>query len=157
MRVITLGGSLFAVWVLLSGHFEPLLLGLGLLSSALVVAIAIRMDVVDHEGVPVQLGRRLLFYIPWLVKEIVKANVAVMRVVLSPSLPISPAIVRVRGLQKTDLGRVIFANSITLTPGTITVGVQGEELTVHALVSRFVDEMEEGDMNRRVAALEGVE
>lgn len=157
MRVITLGGSLFAVWVLLSGHFEPLLLGLGLLSCVLVVSIAIRMDVVDHEGVPVQLGRRLLFYIPWLVKEIVKANLAVMRVVLSPALPISPAIVRFRGLQKTDLGRVIFANSITLTPGTITVGVRGEELTVHALVSGFVDGMEEGDMNRRVAALEGVE
>lgn len=157
MRVLTLGGSLFAVWLLLSGHLEPLLLGLGLLSCALVVVIAVRMDVVDHEGVPVHLTRHLLAYLPWLVKEMVKANLAVMRVVLSPALPISPTIVRFRGLQKTDLGRVIFANSITLTPGTITVGVRGEELIVHALVSGFVDGMEEGDMNRRVAALEGAD
>lgn len=148
---------MFAVWLLMSGHLEPLFLILAVLSVGLVVYIALRMDVVDREGVPVHLSRRLAAYIPWLVKEILKANLAVMRVVLHPKLPISPTLVRFRGMQKTDLGRVIFANSITLTPGTITVGVAGENLSVHALVSGFVDGMEEGDMNRRVAQVEGLQ
>lgn len=155
VRAITLGVVLFGLWLLLSGYFEPFLLGGAVFSVVLVVYLANRMDVVDQEGLPVHLGLGLVTYLPWLVLEIIKANIAVAKVVLKPSLPISPTVVRFHGLQKTDVGRFIFANSITITPGTITIAVEGEELEVHALVAEMVDGMEEGPMNRRIAALEG--
>jgi multicomponent Na+:H+ antiporter subunit E len=155
VHVISLGGVLFGLWVLLSGHFEPLLLFLGAVSTGVSVYIAARMDVVDQEGVPVvHLNRHFLTYLPWLVWEVWLCNVAVARIVLRPTLRISPTLIRFRARQRTDLGRVIMANSVTMTPGTITVAVTGEELHVHALYREAADGMEEGEMNRRVAAME---
>jgi multicomponent Na+:H+ antiporter subunit E len=154
-RALALGGILYVLWLLLSGYFEPLLLSFGVLSVALSVYIGLRMDLVDHEGLPVQLSPGLLTYLPWLFNEVVKANIAVVRIILHPALPISPSLVRFKGTQRTDLGRFIFANSITLTPGTITVGVDGPMLEVHALAWELVDGTEEGPMDQRVTALEG--
>lgn len=153
--LISLGGVLFGLWVLLSGHFEPLLLFLGVVSTAVSVYIAWRMDVVDHEGVPVlHLNMRFFTYLPWLVWEVWLCNVAVARVVLRPKLRISPTLIRFKAAQRTELGRVIMANSVTMTPGTITVAVTGDELHVHALYREASDGMEEGEMNRRVAEME---
>lgn len=154
-RTLALGAILVALWFLLSGIFEPLFYGYAAFSVVLTVYIANRMDVVDHEGLPFHLTPRALTYLPWLVWEIAKSNIAVAKVILSPALPISPTVVRFRGSQTTDLGRFIFANSITLTPGTITIGLEGEDFEVHALVSAMVDGMEQGPMNRKVTALEG--
>ena len=154
-RVVGLGAALFALWLLLSGHYTPLLLGFGVGSCALVVYIAHRMDVVDHEGVPLSIAGRFLGYFPWLLKEIWVANLNVARIILTPSLPISPITVVFNASQKTDLGRVIYANSITLTPGTITTGVNGDELEIHALTWHDVDGREEDEMDRRVSWVEG--
>ncbi|MDP6037346.1 MAG: Na+/H+ antiporter subunit E, partial [Candidatus Latescibacteria bacterium] len=74
--------------------------------------------------------------------------------VLSPGLPISPRVVRVVATQKTDLCRVIYANSITLTPGTVSLVLDGEEIVVHALTKEAADDVESGDMDRRVTGLE---
>ncbi len=155
VRLASLGAVLAVLWLLLSGHFEPLLLSFGVFSVVLVVIIAHRMDVVDREGLPIHLTRGALTYLPWLLWEIVRSNVMVARVILDPALPIDPVIVRFRGTQRTDLGRFIFANSITLTPGTITVTIDDEALEVHALKAVYVDGTEEGPMDRRVTALEG--
>jgi multicomponent Na+:H+ antiporter subunit E len=106
------------------------------------------MDVADHEGVPLYLGSRLLRYGPWLMKEIFVANVAVAKIILSPKLPISPIMVHFQGSQKTDVGRFLYANSITLTPGTITTGVEGNEFEIHALTFHDVDGREEDEMDR---------
>ncbi|MCH7564402.1 MAG: Na+/H+ antiporter subunit E [Gemmatimonadetes bacterium] len=154
VRAFSLGVMLFGVWLLLSGHYTPLLLGFGVGSSILVVLIAMRMDVVDHEGVPLYLGPRVLAYIPWLLLEILRANIIVARIILHPALPISPIMVHFQASQKTDLGRAIYANSITLTPGTITTGVEGSELEIHALTWADVDGREEDEMDRRVTRLE---
>jgi multicomponent Na+:H+ antiporter subunit E len=116
--------ALFLFWILLSGMFTPFLLAAGAGSALAVLIFAHRMDVVDHEGHPIHLGwRALLSYWPWLLKEIVKSAWDVSRRILSPSLPISPTLVRFRPSQQTDMGLVIHANSITLTPGTIAVEV----------------------------------
>ena len=112
------------------------------------------MDVVDHEGVPLQLGGRFWLYLPWLMKEIFVANVAVAKVILHPKLPISPITVIFHGSQKTDIGRFIYANSITLTPGTITTGVEGQDFEIHALTYADVDGREEDEMDRRVTWVE---
>ena len=89
-------------------------------------------------------------------KEILVANINVAKVILSPKLPISPIMVVFGSTQKTDLGRVLYANSITLTPGTITTGVEGDQLEIHALTRKDVDGREEDEMDQRVSIVERV-
>ena len=156
-RIVGLWVILFAIWLLLSGHWDSVLLvGFGVGSCALTVYIANRMDVADHEGVSIYWVGRFLLYLPWLLKEILIANVNVAKVILSPKLPISPIMVVFGSTQKTDLGRVLYANSITLTPGTITTGVEGDQLEIHALTRKDVDGREEDEMDQRVSIVERV-
>ena len=117
VRAVYLGLFLFGLWFLLSGSYVALLLALGFASSVFVVAIALRMHIVDRETHPIHLHSAIVFYWIWLTWEIVKANIDVARRVLDPRLPMSPNLLRVKATQKTDLGRVSYANSITLTPG----------------------------------------
>ncbi len=152
---ISLGLALFGVWLLLSGVFEPLLLGLGLVSCLVVVLIAHRMDVIDHEGQPIHLDWRIVIYWFWLALEIVKANIDVTRRILDPRLPIHPVLIRLKASQTSELGHVIFANSITLTPGTVSVRVTRGEILVHAIAEGPAEGLETGGMDRRVSAIEG--
>lgn len=152
---ISLGTVLFGVWLLLSGHYEPLILAYGIGSCALVVVISTRMDLVDHEGHPIHLTWNALVYLPWLMWQIVLANIDVARRVLSPSLPVSPTMIRVKASQKSDLGQVIYANSITLTPGTISMDVEGGEILVHALTREAAQSLLDGEMDRRVTIMAG--
>lgn len=157
VHAISLALVLFALWLLLSGHYVPLLIGLGALSVLLVVTIALRMDVVDREGHPIHLSPKALLYWPWLGWEIVKANLDVARRILDPRLPISPIVIRLKASQKSDLGRVIYANSITLTPGTVSIDIDGEHIEVHALTREAAQALRTGDMDRRVTRFEGDE
>ena len=156
VHALSLGLILFATWLLMSGILDPLILILGILSCAGVVAIAMRMDVIDHEAVPVHLTLGAVTYWPWLLWEIVKANIDVTRRVLLPSAGISPTMVEIRASQKSDLGLVIFANSITLTPGTISIDVEtGGRILVHALSREGAESLMDGEMDRRVTAMGG--
>ena len=157
IRTVSLGLLSFAVWLLWSNHYTPLLLACGAGSCLLVVLIARRMEVLDEEGVPVHVGPRLLLYLPWLMWAIVRANVDVALRILRPGAPISPRLLRVRPGQRTSVGRAIYANSITLTPGTLTCDADGEGFTVHALTREAAEELESGAMDRRVRLLEGRE
>ncbi len=135
-RALGLLVVLAATWLLLSGIYDhALLFWLGAASCLLCVLIAWRMDVVDHEGTPLELGWRIIVYWPWLFIEIVKANIDVIRRLLRANPDISPTLVRSRTMQRTDLGRVIYANSITLTPGTLSIDVSDDASTlyVHAI------------------------
>ena len=146
---------MYGLWLLLSGHYEPLLLGLGAASCLVVVWIAGRMDVVDREGHPIHLTWRALPYWGWLGWEIAKTNVDVARIILNPKMPISPRMVRVKASQKSELGHVVYANSITLTPGTVTVDLVDGGLEVHALTKAAADDLASGEMDRRVTAMMG--
>jgi multicomponent Na+:H+ antiporter subunit E len=154
LHTVGLGVVLFGFWLLLSGHYNLLLLALGAGSAVAVAAIARRMNVIDPEGLPFQLGWRLLVYMLWLVKEMLVATINVARIILSPRLPIDPIVVRYRASQRTDLGRALYANSITLTPGTVTMGVDGDELEIHSLTWMDVHRGEEDAMDRRVTWVE---
>ncbi|HMM53750.1 MAG TPA: Na+/H+ antiporter subunit E [Candidatus Desulfobacillus sp.] len=146
---------LSAFWFLLSGLFTPFLLAAGAGSALAVLVFARRMDVIDHEGHPMHLGcRALINYWPWLSIEIVKSSWDVSRRILHPRLPISPTLVRFRPTQATPLGLVIHANSITLTPGTISVEVAPDEFLVHALTAEGAADLAGSEMDRRVAAME---
>jgi multicomponent Na+:H+ antiporter subunit E len=127
----------------------------GLVSCAMVVVIAARMDVVDEEAVPIHLHPgRMIGYVVWLIVEIIRANIDVTRRILDPRLPIRPDVRRVAAVQKTRLGRVIYANSITLTPGTVSMDVGDDTILVHALNAEGLRDLEHGEMARRVCALE---
>jgi len=154
---VQLGLLLAAAWLLWSFHFTPLLLGLGGASILFVLWIVARMEVVDAEVHLVDLRNlRLVFYVPWLFLEIIKANIDVARVILTPGLPIRPRMMRVPVTQRTALGIVIYANSITLTPGTVTVDVDEADNTmlVHALTPTAYDGLLTGEMGERVRNLE---
>lgn len=155
MRTISLAGFLFAFWLVLSGHYTPMLVGAGLVSAILCALAARRMQALDEEGHPIQLAAGALSYYPWLLWEIVKSAWAVTRIVLHPRLPISPTMTVVKASQKSPAALVTYANSITLTPGTLTVGVSGDEFLVHALTREGALDLESGGMDRRVARFEG--
>ena len=140
-----------ATWLTLSGYFKPMLLGLGVISIALVVWMAQRMRILDGETVPYVTIPQTLVHFTWLFGEIVKANIAVVKAVLSPGMEISPTLVRVPTPQKTDIGRVMFANSITLTPGTVSVEMNNDHILVHALLSEMAAPEDFAEMGERAA------
>jgi multicomponent Na+:H+ antiporter subunit E len=148
----------FTLWLLLSGYFDvPLLLTCGALSCALTVFIARRVERADPEARPVALwltNPHAWAYWPWLIGQIALSNLDVARLILDPKLPISPTLIRLRPSQLTELGRVIYANSITLTPGTVTTYLRGNSLQVHALTRAAAQGLADGEMDRRVTALE---
>lgn len=146
--------ALLSFWLLLSGHFTVFMLLAGVGSSAAVVWVAQRMEVVDREGVPADLWRIPFAYWPWLGWEIVKAAWNVSRIILDPRLPISPTLVRFRPSQRSAVGLVTHANSITLTPGTITVEASTGEFLVHGLTRAGAEAVVNSEMDRRLARLE---
>lgn len=154
MHTVSVFVALAAVWLLLSGHYDPLILSFGAFSCVLVTYLALRFRLVDRESYPLHMGGRLAAYWVWLFVEIVKANVDVARRVLDPSLPIDPRLFETKMSQKSDLGRVIYANSITLTPGTISLDIGANSILVHALSRDGQDALETGEMDARVASLE---
>ncbi len=153
-RYILLTLTLFGLWLLLSGHYNPMTIGFGVLSSLLVTYVAWRMDREDKYAFPLIFTLRLPVYWVWLLKEMLKANLNVSRIILSPKLPISPIMVPFRACMKSDLARMIYANSITLTPGTITTGTEGDILRIHALTWEDVDGREEDEMGQHICGLE---
>ena len=151
---ISLSLTLGAFWLLNSDHYTPLILSLGVVSVAFVVYLAHRMDVVDHESQPVLLTTSLPGYYLWLVKEIVLANISVVKHVWLGNHTISPTLATLKASQITDMGRVIYATSITLTPGTVAVDLAGDQIVVHALLRENIEALEAGEMDRRVKLLE---
>ncbi len=153
--MVSLAVVLLCVWFVLSGSTDPFLLASGVVSVLLVVIIAHRMGMIDEEGLPIQLLGGLLVYLPWLVCQIALANVAVARTILSPSMKLDPGCAWVPASQKTPVGLVVFANSITLTPGTVSLSVIEDRIQVHALSRKGLEGLQQGDMDRRVSAVEG--
>ncbi len=155
MRHASLGLMLFAFWLALSGHYTPFLVIMGAVCSFGCVVVARRMGTADAEGHPTHLLTGAVTYFPWLAWEVVKSAWAVSRIILHPKLPISPTMTVVDASQKTSVGIATYANSITLTPGTITTHVRGKHLTVHALVRDGALDLEGGGMDARVTKFEG--
>ena len=154
VRAISLYSALFGVWLLLSGFFSPFFLGLAVLCCGLVVTIVLRMDAVDGMPLPFSLNLRVFTYLPWLAWQIVIANLDVARRVLSRGPDIDPCIGWVPSSQKSDLGTAVYANSITLTPGTISTSVETGRILVHALSTEGLRDLEQGAMDQRVRGIE---
>jgi multicomponent Na+:H+ antiporter subunit E len=155
-RSLILTLVLAAVWLLWSGHYSPLVVGLGAASILFVVWLSAHMDVLDSESVPLGLNHfRIVGYLPWLAWEIAKSNLEVARRILSPGPRISPRLIRVPASQQSELAQVVYANSITLTPGTVSIDLHDRELLVHALHAEAAAGVESGEMDERCRRLEG--
>jgi multicomponent Na+:H+ antiporter subunit E len=155
IQTVSLFAVLYLFWLLLSGFFTAFLMSAGIGSALAVVWFARRMHVVDAEGFPVHMGLTVVLYWPWLIKEIVKSCWDVTKIILHPALPISPTLVRFRPSQTTAVGLVVHANSITLTPGTITIEAGPDEFFVHGLTQGAAEGTVNSEMDRRVTACEG--
>lgn len=132
-------------------------MGFGIASCVVVALIARRMDVIDHEGLPFQLGPKMILYWGWLMVEIVKANLDVAKCVLFPKKHLRPSLFLSKITQTSDLGRVIYANSVTLTPGTVTVDLHEDNILVHALTIGSADGVKSGEMDQKVTKVMGEE
>ncbi len=150
-HTISLGLLLCLLWWILSGFAKPLLFSLGAISVVFTLWLAHRMDVIDHESHPIHLSWRLVAYWGRLVREIVVSNLQVLGVILSPrSNKIEPHFLEVRIHQPSALGKVILANSITLTPGTVSVDLDDDRLLVHALTRETGQAVREGQLDAMV-------
>ena len=147
--------TLFVFWLLLSGYFTAFLIAAGAGCALAVAWLAWRMEAADREGHPLHFTRAAFTYWPWLIKEIVLSGWQVTKIILHPRLPISPTLVRFKPSQTSTVGLVTHANSITLTPGTITVEADQGEFLVHALTREGAEGVADSEMDRRVARLEG--
>ena len=143
--------ALAATWWTLSGYTKPILLTLGAISLGLVTLMASRMRIMDRETAPYLTVPQTLIYFGWLFVEIIKANVAVVRAVMNPDLEVSPTLVKVPAGGKSDIAKTMFANSITLTPGTVSVNVEDDHILVHALLSEMSEPEDFDEMADRSA------
>ena len=155
MRAIGSVIVLLALWLLLSGLYKPMIIGFGVVSAFVAVWVVRRMDALDDDRLTINLRPFAFFkYMVWLMVEIAKANWAVTKIVMSPQMPIRQHLFFVSHSQKSDLAQVVFANSITLTPGTITVETEPGKFLVHALSFSPEDMAALRDMDARVTATE---
>lgn len=155
MHFLGVVAVLLCFWLLLSGYWLPFLLISGLGSAFLVATFVKRMGALDRDGQPLHLTFAAATYWPWLLWEIAKSAWDVTKLIIDPKLPISPTLFRTPASQKTTVGLVTFANSITLTPGTISIEVEKDAILVHAITESGAESLLEGTMDRRVVAFEG--
>lgn len=138
------------LWMLLSGHLEPLLIGFGAVSIAFVVWLARRMNIIDEESYPFSLILQLSGYWLWLLKEIIKSNIDLVKRALGPTSAVRPLVIDVPARQRSDLGLVVHANSITLTPGTVSLEIEAGNIRVHALHPDIARDLAASGMDARV-------
>ena len=143
---------LASAWLLWSGLYTPLLLGLGLLSCAVTVYLAHRMRILEQLNI-LRILVRLPTYWFWLMGEVVRSSIEVARVVLDPKLPASPTMVELKDLPEDAMGQAILGNSIILTPGTLTLDLQDDLLLAHSLTREGAAELATGEFSQRVRQL----
>jgi multicomponent Na+:H+ antiporter subunit E len=151
-RFLALFILLFSFWLLLSTFLDWFHLFFGLLSTALVTLFTYDMVFVNEEGKNNRnKSLRFISYLPWILYQIILANVDVAKRVLDPKLPIEPNMITFESVLKTDLSKTTLANSITLTPGTVTIDIDENTFLVHAIAKEPADDLLEGTMERKVA------
>ncbi|MEM9146184.1 MAG: Na+/H+ antiporter subunit E [Pseudomonadota bacterium] len=158
-RLVLIALALFVWWLLLSGNYKAWLVLSGAAAALLVVRFSMAKGLIDAEGFPIDRLPPALTYWPWLVWQIVLSALNVSRLILSTRRhpPITPTMVAVDSLAKTPVGLVTYANSITLTPGTISVevGENAKRIWVHAITRENADGFADDEMNHRVARIDG--
>lgn len=155
MHFVLTAVALFALWLLMSGLFKPLLIGFGVISVVLCCIIIARLSSLRGRSFWSQIKLpHMVRYMFWLTVEIGKADWAVTKVILSQPLNLRQRFIKVPARQYTDFGKMVFANSITITPGTVTIETEPDSFIVHALTDESADKAGLDRVNREVCALE---
>ena len=154
LRTLLLFIFLFLLWILWSGFYNSLLLSLGGLSCFLSVYLTVRMHALDEEGFSLKTGLRFLSYLPWLMRELIKSGIEISLCVINPKAKIAPRVVTIKPSQQTSIGLLIYANSITFTPGTVSTFVSNNKIEVHVITDSAEKDLINGAMNDKVKAIE---
>lgn len=156
LRSVVLFATLFAFYVALSGQIHNgFLMTAGLISAGAITFLSRQLEICDEEGVPYERTLAALRYLPWLARQIISSNLAVGRLVWSQVLDVRPSVRAHPHRLKGGFGLASYANSITLTPDTVTIEAEDRSVVVHALDLPFQADVAEGEMLRRVERLEG--
>lgn len=143
--------SLIAVWIGLMGIETEMQLIIFMLAAPLLTFLfAWKLNLLPTKN---YFKISSVFYFFWLLKEILMSSIAVVKIACRRNLKIQPMLEPVKSIQETDMGLVVYANSITLTPGTVTLSLEDNILLVHALDIAFMHDLQEGDMDNRVSRI----
>jgi len=146
---------LFAFWLLLSGFFQPLLLSFGVVSVSLVAFVVKRMDKVDSEPRLFSINPKIFRYAIWLIGQIAQSSFHVTKLIWGGSRDVSPSLAKIPVESLPQNKQVLYANSITLTPGTLSVDLDDQDVTVHALQASSIDALKKGDMEGKLKSIWG--
>ena len=159
MRFVLMALTLFGFWLLLSGQYKLWFIASGAVLAIAVTAFSAAKGLVDDEGFPIEELPRALPYWLWLGGQMALSALRVARLIVDPRLPISPTMVRVKAKERSPVGITTYANSITLTPGTISVEVseRGRAIWVHCITRENAEGFTDDAMNDWVAWMDEVE
>jgi multicomponent Na+:H+ antiporter subunit E len=147
---------LFGIWIIFSGQFDAFHLSLGIISCLIVTAISSSFFFSNRsKTLSTRIGElmRLPGYMLWLLWQVVLSNIHILKMALTPGeiKELDPSLVRIKTKLKTDFGKYALANSITLTPGTITIDIDGDEMLIHSISKHTADGVKDDTMERKVA------
>lgn len=154
IRIIMASVVLFSIWLLLSGHIGILLLSLGVISCVFVAWVSEKLDLFSKDFSTLKFNLKLPSFLPWFIFEVIKSNIDVSLRILHPKLPIEPNIITLDASQHSDLATAIYANCITLTPGTYSLDLDENSIEVHSLTKALAQDLRTGEMSKRISALE---
>ena len=148
---------LFLFWYLLSGKNVILLLVVGALCSLFIVLYLYKITMIDDESLPIKILPKAIYYWLWLYKEMIFSSVYISKIILSPRMDISPQYFKIKSKQKSTMGFNIYANSITLTPGTISVIINNsnKEIDVHSISKDTKASLIKSEMDHKIKKLMG--
>jgi len=152
-HVLFLAFTLSVLWLAISGVYKPVIFMLGAASVVLVIWVALRMKIVGEEHNPLVFSWRLPVFWLWALREIITANLHVARLIFRPQ-EISPRVVKVPMPLQSELGKVVYGNTCTLTPGTVTLTLDNEKLVAHALDGRSAEALLSGRLAKKIQWLE---
>ena len=154
IRILITASLLLILWILLSGHLDTLLLGLGAASCLSVAWLVHRLALPDPGFNTLKLSLNLPRFLPWFFLEVIRSNLDVSRRILHPKLPISPNKSTVSTAKLNDVAKTVYANCITLTPGTYTLNIDTETIEVHSLTKETAEHLQRGEMKERISTLQ---
>jgi multicomponent Na+:H+ antiporter subunit E len=155
MRIISFFLTLMGFWWLISWQSSAQLLIIGTICCLAVTILSAKLGIIDMEGHPIEKMPRFGAYMLWLLWEILLANIDVVKVVWHPRMPIQPKMFTAPNPMKSGFGSTLYANSITLTPGTVTVSIDKRDMLIHALTESSESSLLEGAMGRKCRWVEG--
>jgi len=154
MKFILTFIALLIFWFMLSGHFTVIIVTSAVMYSLIAAYFTYNYFLEEISITGIKRIFKFIAYLPWLFWEIIMANLQVAYIVLSPKMPISPELVETETNLKTDYGKTALGNSITLTPGTVTIEIEDSKILVHAITKEHAQDIRNKDIEKKILRIE---